>query len=85
MIKCISHKRCYLTHEIAEEALIDARSSFEYGSGNGPIAVYRCDDCGCYHLTSSGVMNQRLADSIKSGKIRLQREANQWLGKMKKK
>jgi hypothetical protein len=85
MIKCISHKRCYLAQEIAEEALIEARANFDYGKGNGPVAVYRCEDCGYYHLTSSGTMNNRLAESIKSGKIQLQKEANKWIGKMKKK
>jgi hypothetical protein len=74
-----------LSQEIAEEALIEARSNFEYGKGNGPVTVYRCEDCGYYHLTSSGAMNQRLAESIKSGKIQLQKEANKWIGKMKKK
>ena len=85
MIKCISHKKCYSSQEIAEDALIEARTSFEYAKGNGPIAVYRCDDCGYFHLTSRGEINQRLADSMKTGKIQLQKEANKWLDKMKKK
>ena len=85
MIKCISHKKCYQSQDLAEDALIEARTSFEYTKGNGPIAVYRCDDCGYFHLTSRGAINQRLADSMKSGKIQLQKEANKWIGKMNKK
>ena len=83
-MKCVSNKKVYQTRELAEEALIEAQSQYEY-KGGGPVAVYQCDDCGYFHLTSKGPMNQRLADLIKSGKIGRAREANQWLHKLKKK
>ncbi len=85
MIKCITHKKVYPTLEIAEDALIDARTSFDYAPHSGPIAVYQCEDCGHYHLTSKGTMNQKLAKFISEGKIQRQKEANRWLDKLKRK
>jgi len=48
------------------------------------VAVYRCDDCGYYHLTSQGPMNKTLERLIRDGKIQRQKEANQWTHKLKK-
>lgn len=84
MVTCVSNKKPYPTKEIAEDALIEAHTNFEYTRGNGPIAVYVCEDCGYYHLTSQGAMNQRLEQLLKDGKIHRQKEANQWLTKMKR-
>ncbi len=84
MIKCVSNKKVYPTREIAEGALIEAHTQFEYTQGSGPIAVYQCEDCENYHLTSQGPMNQKLAELLKDGKIQRQKEANQWLNKIKK-
>jgi hypothetical protein len=83
MIKCVSGKRVYLTEEIAEDVLIETRTKFDYVSNNGPVAVYRCDDCGYYHLTSKGKMNDKLADYLSSGKIQRQKDADEWLKKIK--
>src|SRR5258708_25396530 len=84
MIKCISHKKVYPTLEIAEDALIDARTNFDYAPHSGPIAVYQCEDCGRYHLTSKGTMNQKLAQFIADGNINRQNEDNRWLYKLKR-
>lgn len=84
MIKCVSHKKVYPTQALAEEALIDARTRFQYRKHQGPVAVYKCEDCGYYHLTSQGDMNPRLASDLAAGKIDLQKEANHWLDKLKK-
>ncbi|MGC4020718.1 MAG: hypothetical protein QM734_01635 [Cyclobacteriaceae bacterium] len=83
MLKCSTGKRVYQTEIIAEEALIDSHSRNNY-SGNGPIAVYKCEECGYYHFTSKGSMNKRLAELIASGKIKLQQQANEWSQKWKK-
>jgi len=84
MVKCVSNKKVYPSKELAEEALIEAHSQFEF-KGGGPIAVYQCEDCGYFHLTSKGQMNQKLAELLKDGKIQRSREANQWLHKIKRK
>jgi hypothetical protein len=82
--RCVSGKRMFLTQQLAEDALIDLWSKHEYVMGQAPITVYKCEDCGQYHFTSKGIINQRLADEVASGKIKLQREASKWLDKFKK-
>ncbi len=84
MKSCVSGKRSYPTLAIAEEALIEARVQFD-GRGTGPVAVYPCEDCGQYHLTSHGQMNERLAQYLKEGKIQRNREARAWESKWKRK
>jgi hypothetical protein len=83
MIKCPTGKRVYITEILAEDALIDAHSRNNY-AGTGPINIYRCEDCGYYHLTSKGKMNEKLAQQIANGKIKRQQDANQWERKLKK-
>ncbi len=85
MIKCVSNKKVYTTEQIAEDVLIETRTRFDYSSNHGPIAVYRCDDCGFYHLTSKGNMNPKLRENLNNGKIQKQKEAEDWLRKLKKK
>jgi hypothetical protein len=85
MSKCATHKKTYQSHELAVEALIGARTRFDYPQNSGPIAVYKCEDCGYYHLTSQGKMNETLQKHLMEGKIQLQKEGNAWLNKLKKK
>lgn len=84
MTKCITHKKCYATQALAEDALIEAHIQFDYASGHGPVAVYKCDDCGEYHLTSRGPQNEKLSSYLKDGHIQRQKEANRWLDRLKK-
>ncbi len=84
MTTCSSGKKVFITAQLAEDALIEAWGKYNYASNTGPVSFYRCDDCGYYHFTSQGQMNERLAKEIASGKIKLQREANHWEKKMKK-
>lgn len=85
MIKCVTGKKAYQTQEIAEEALIGAHTRFDYAQGKGPVGVYRCEDCGYYHLTSKGPVNAMLAQHIKEGKIEREKLGNEWLNKIKRK
>ncbi len=78
MKKCVSGKKAYLTYEMAEEALIDAHIVYDYGRASGPVAVYQCDDCGQYHLTSSGKINARLEQMMADGTLDKMRRAKQW-------
>jgi hypothetical protein len=82
--KCSTHKKVFLTHAQAVDALVDARIRYEYSSGNGPVSVYRCDECGYYHLTSKGTTDQTLQNRLTSGSIDREKEANRWLHKIKK-
>lgn len=83
MKTCITNKKVYSTLEMAEDALIDARVKFDFSHGSGPVTVYRCDDCGGYHLTSKGAMNEKLARYIAEGKLQRLQEANRWMRKIK--
>jgi hypothetical protein len=85
MLTCPSHKKVYLTQEIAEDALIEARTRYDYAANDGPIGVYKCDDCGYFHLTSQGEVNAKLSKFQSDGKIDLQKEANRWEEKLKNK
>ncbi|HET6540031.1 MAG TPA: hypothetical protein VFG46_06075 [Chryseolinea sp.] len=75
----------YPTEAIAEEALISAWITYQYTHGNGPIGVYLCEDCGSYHLTSKGIINNKLQEAITTGKIQKNKEINTWLDKIRRK
>ena len=77
---CPSGKLAFATEVLAEEALIDTRTR-RGDDRQGPVGVYRCDDCGQFHLTSKGSMNARLAQYIKDGKLKLNQEAERWKSK----
>lgn len=83
--QCVSGKKSYPSLEVAEDALIALWGINDYAPGQGPIAVYRCEDCGAFHFTSREPMNERLAKAIADGRIHLQREASRWAGKWKRK
>lgn len=80
---CITKKNRYATQYLAEDVLIELWTKNEYHQGHAPIAVYRCDDCGDFHLTSKGPMNPRLAEAIRSKGMSLAKEANRWVDKLK--
>lgn len=81
---CASGKKTYLSQELAEEALLGARIRYEFRPGNGPVAVYKCEHCGGYHLTSRGEVNPRLEAETRSGNLRREQEASYWLDKLNK-
>ena len=81
---CVSGKKMYASREVAEDVLIETRTRFEYGPHSGPVAVYQCEDCGEFHLTSRGPMNEKLAKALAEGKIDRQKEVDRWLDKLKK-
>lgn len=85
MKKCPTGKKTYDTHEVAEDALIESWVKYDHKSGTGPVAVYQCEECGYFHLTSKGIMNGRLAKYIAEGRIKLLKEAQRWEGKLRKK
>lgn len=85
MKACPSHKKMYLTESLAVDALIEANTQFQFGNHQGPIAVYLCDQCGHYHLTSQGKMNEQLEALMKEGKLKKMREAAQWENKLRRK
>lgn len=83
--RCVSGKKLFLSQQLAEDVLIELWTRNEYATGYAPIAVYKCDDCGYYHLTSREPMNEKLTQFLTSGKLKHQREANKWMDKFKRK
>ncbi len=84
MKKCVTGKRLYHSQQLAEDALIESHIHFEHRAGGGPVAVYLCDECGEYHLTSRGPMDERLSKLLADGTIKKQKEASQWQSKFRK-
>jgi hypothetical protein len=70
---------------MAETALLEARARYSYGNKTGPVAVYQCDDCGQYHLTSAGPVNEKLAEAQSSGILKRQQVAQVWIDRLKHK
>jgi hypothetical protein len=83
MVSCSSGKRCYISEAIAVDALIEAHVQFDFGKRSGPVAVYQCEECGQFHLTSSGAMNKKLEQFMADGTLQKLRTANKWSGKWK--
>jgi hypothetical protein len=81
--KCISGKKLYPTQAVAEDVLIELWSKHDYPETRAPLNVYQCDECGYFHLTSQGTMNERLARYLSSNKSKLDKEASKWLDKFK--
>jgi hypothetical protein len=81
--RCTSGKRVYDSQAIAEDVLIELWTKNDYAENQAPIAVYKCEDCGLYHLTSRGPINESLSKYLASGKLKLNKEANRWLDKFK--
>ncbi len=78
MANCISGKKRYDSRHMAEDALIDAWERNYYTLTNGPVNVYRCEDCGDWHWTSKGTLNERLAAELRGERLKKKREANDW-------
>lgn len=75
---CVTGKVIYDNQQQAEEALVAAWVRFDYREGNGPKAIYKCNDCGRFHFTSQGQMNDYLREKIESGYITKQKRAQDW-------
>lgn len=84
MSNCSTNKRCYDSKEIAEEALLQNRAYYNHNGLSGPINVYQCDICGSYHFTSKGEPSAILQSGVNQQRIHLQKEANHWESKFKK-
>ncbi len=80
MSGCSSGKNCHDSLELALEALIENHIRFNHPAGAGPVNVYECDRCGCYHFTSQGETHPILTE--KSGFIKKQQLARNWENKL---
>ena len=71
---CLSKKVAYDSNFEVEEALIYSQINFESGATN----YYKCDLCGCYHLTSNSELNPILNDDEVKKRISNGRTAIRW-------
>ena len=69
MNRCATGKIVFQSESLGEDALIDVWIRNNYQAGQGPVAIYRCDDCGNFHFTSKGAMNERLKKELDNGSI----------------
>jgi hypothetical protein len=81
---CPSGKRVYLHEALAIDALIEANVQLPVGQNRGPVTIYRCDLCGCYHLTSQGQIHPQLETLISEGTLAKMKRAAEWEKKLKK-
>lgn len=82
--RCVTGKKMFSTKELAEEALIAVHSHYQMREGMGPVAVYKCDDCGSWHFTSKGPANPKLQSGEAQNQIAIQAEADFWERKFRK-
>lgn len=82
-MNCVTGKKSYSTKEIAEEALINNHITFNHRAGSGPINVYQCSDCGCWHFTSKGEVNPILNNSRTKSFIRKESDKKSWEDKFR--
>jgi hypothetical protein len=69
---------------MAEDGLLEIWMRYNVRESNGPVSIYQCEDCGYFHLTSRGPMNERLSKYLSEGKIKRDQEAKYWEDKFKK-
>lgn len=80
---CPSGKKLFETESLALEALCDVWSRTEFRQGEGPVSVYGCEECGKIHFTSKGHMHPFLEKFLKENNLRISREAEKWIRKMR--
>lgn len=83
-MNCTTGKRIFYSKELAEEALIANHQRFHHREGQGPINVYECHECGNWHFTSKGDINDLLKDPAIKSEINQQRQAMDWEKRFKK-
>ena len=68
-----------MSEQLAETALIDQHIYKGFAPHEGPQAVYECNHCHYWHLTSKAPeRNARLQEMIDSGELRRRQEASRW-------
>jgi hypothetical protein len=83
MVDCSSKKICFLTKEMAEEALVENHAKYSHKVGQGPINIYQCHLCNCYHFTSKGEVHPILKDSKTQNRINKLKQGWDWEDKLR--
>lgn len=72
-----------MSREIAEEALIENRARYHQTLATGPINVYQCNSCDCFHFTSKGEPHPMLLDSDTQARIKREKQGWDWESKFR--
>ena len=80
LVNCVTGKVCYETRDEAIQALINNWIEKNHRIGMGPINVYKCPECGNWHLTSKGSKAAELIEALENGKIERERKMLDWKG-----
>ncbi len=79
MSVCTSRKIIYYSEQDAKEALIRLHVKYQNSSTR---TFYTCDQCGYFHLTSSGEIDDALKEAQQTKKIDQLSEADYWIRKL---
>lgn len=82
---CVTGKKMFPSRELAEEALIAARTIYKVRESSGPQSVYLCNDCGEWHLTSRNAPDSPVNNPETKERISRQVESDFWEQKFKRK
>lgn len=78
MANCPTGKRRFASQSLAEDALLEAHIVYQYREGQGPVGVYTCHECGDFHFTSQGPVNDRLREARATGQLQRLQQAQRW-------
>ena len=73
-------KRSYISENLALEALVGAKIAYP---NSNVKTVYKCNDCGDWHITSKGNLHPKIANLKDSKKMDKLVEAAYWEHKLK--
>jgi hypothetical protein len=79
MIDCPSRKIIYYSEKEAKEFLIMLHVKYQNSSTR---TFYTCDQCGYFHLTFLGEIDDTLKQAEQVGRIDQLREADYWIRKL---
>ncbi len=77
---CPSRKIIYYNEQEAKEALIKLHVKYQNSSTR---TFYKCSQCGYFHLTSSGEIDDTLKQAQQTGRIDQLSEADYWIRKLR--
>ena len=79
MSDCPSKKIIYYSEQEAKEALIRIHVKYQ---NSATRTFYTCDQCGHFHLTSSGEIDDTLKQAQQAGRIDQLSESEYWTRKL---
>ena len=80
MSVCPSRKIIYYNEQEAKEGLIKLHVKYLNSSTR---TFYTCSQCGYFHLTSSGEIDDTLKQAQQTGRINQLSEADYWIRKLR--